>query len=347
MVLRFSRSRRGLCFAQFVVCAVFYAWTVLAFPSHSVWTTTICAANSLPRVQPPRKSAAKASINFRGGSRVAFFVNDGETAETETVTHAVDTSAATEVVWYEVEIRKFLASTLPAPTLLKQFEIQGWRWHTKSLQRDAGRLRRLASLTNIETVEILKDASEYVVGFNLKGLHKIEAPLFFPWMREKLTTSNPGKPELREAFSTAMDVLEKDREAVARLGERISGSVQIACNTQLPEASRSAAISDVVKHSEELQEVTKKMIHLEDSLLAPAIGAQVPTKEQKSFNNKVLRNLGILDSRLHLVGMYEVVEEGGDPMEKELFERAIPGLTRQLIPRWKRKLYEPKTHMLR
>lgn len=256
-------------------------------------------------------------------------------------------SSTTAIPSYEEEIRKFLAPESRAISLLEQFHIQGWRWHTKSLVRDAGRLHRLALKSDVHNVEILKDASDYVVGFNLSGLHKIEVPLFFPWMREKLTCGpQVNKPELSAAFSSAMDALEQDRRKVAQLGDSISKNMLLACDTKLSESCRTNAIIEVADRSTELQECAQRMIYVEDTLLVPAIGAIVPTKEQKSFNNKVLLKLGILDSRLHLVGMYEAVWEDNDSKEKELFKQAIPGISRQMIPRWKRKLYAPKTFML-
>lgn len=344
MANRLSGNRRRLSFFRLLSSAAFYAWTVLAFPSRQTLTTTTCMARGFPRIPSARTTVTETSVLRHCGRPAIFLRRGGEVTENE---HAPSTTAPIQsVASYEEEICKFLASKGTAPSsLLKQFEIQGWRWHTKSLVRDARRLHSLAMRTNLETVETLKDASDYVVGFNLMGLQKIESPLFFPWMREKLTT-NLEKPQLNHAFSTAMDVLESDRRVVARLGKRISQSALAACDTQLSQSLRSSAISDVAKHSEELREVTQKMISLEDSYLAPAIGAVVPTREQKSFNNRVLRKLGILDSRLHLVGMYEAVWEDGDSNEKELFEQAIPNFSRQMIPRWKRKLYQPKTFML-
>jgi hypothetical protein len=109
-------------------------------------------------------------------------------------------------------------------TSLDDFHVHGWRWHTMSLVREAGRLRNLAqrSSSTIETkaiIQPLKQATDYVIGFNLKGLHKIEADLFFPWMREKLTSVD--KQDLSDAFATVMDRLESDRQLVEQLGESI------------------------------------------------------------------------------------------------------------------------------
>ena len=88
------------------------------------------------------------------------------------------------------------------------------------------------------------------------------------------------------------------------------------------------------------------MLALEDSLLVPIVAKVVPDSEQKSFNNQVIRNLGLFDSRLHLVGMHEAVWELNDDNERKLFEESIPRVPRMLIPRWKRLLYEPQAGVL-
>jgi len=132
----------------------------------------------------------------------------------------------------------------------------------------------------------------------------------------------------------------------AQVGQIISKKVLVACNTQASKSRRSNAIFEIAEHSAELENLVQRMISTEDSLLVPSIGAIVPVREQKSFNNKVLRKLGLLDSRLHLVGMYETVWEDNDSQEKELFQQAIPGISRKMIPRWKKKLYQPKTFMM-
>lgn len=90
----------------------------------------------------------------------------------------------------------------------------------------------------------------------------------------------------------------------------------------------------------------KSIFQRESSSLVPAISKVVPASEQKSFSKKVLRNLGLLDSRLYLVSMHEAVMDSRDPVEQSLFERDIPSIPRKMIPRWKRKLYDAKANML-
>jgi len=292
---------------------------------------------------PPLSSTANVMIH-RNGSRVS---QHHATLEKISSICGGQTEVI-EIPSYEEEILKYLAfNSRDSPSsLLEQFHIQGWRWHTKSFARDARRLHRLALKTNVKTAETLKDASDYVIGFNMMGLHKIEATLFFPWMREKLTGGLVVKPKVSTSFSSAMDALETDRRTVAQLGKNISEKATYACDTRVHESRRSEAIIEIADHSRELFNLVQRMMFIENTLLVPAVGVLVPAREQKSFNNKVLRKLGLLDSRLHLVGMYDTVWEENDSKEKELFTQAIPGVSRKMIPRWRRKLYQPKTYMM-
>lgn len=103
---------------------------------------------------------------------------------------------------------------------LENFHVHGWRWHTMSLVREAGRLKTLAERSAAKDgCPPIKQAVDYVVGFNMKGLHKIEADLFFPWMRKKLTAVD--QKDLAQAFGSVMSQLESDRKKVAQLGESI------------------------------------------------------------------------------------------------------------------------------
>ena len=276
--------------------------------------------------------------------RKAALVRESSRSEGETESELSSSQASSS----EKHILNFLSMRRRnfSSSLLENFHIQGWRWHTKSLARDAERLKKLASKTETKDAETLKEACDFVVGFNMMGLHKIESTTFFPWMKEKLTSGFQGNPDLPTAFASTMDTLENYRVEVASLGNTISTKAMIACDADSSESRRSEAIAEVAKQSAELSNLVQRMISIEDTLLVPAIGAIVPTKEQKAFNNKVLMKLGLLDSRLHLVGMYEAVWDGDDAVEKELFQEAIPGISRKMIPRWKRKLYQPKTYML-
>jgi hypothetical protein len=109
---------------------------------------------------------------------------------------------------------------------------------------------------------------------------------------------------------------------------------------------RSEAIRGIAEDSAELESCARSMMNRENSLLVPAIAEVVPESEQKSFNSKVLRNLGLLDSRLHLVHMHEAVWESNIAEEKKLFQQNIPSIPQRMIPRWRRNLYLPQTNVL-
>ena len=88
------------------------------------------------------------------------------------------------------------------------------------------------------------------------------------------------------------------------------------------------------------------MLTREINLVMPTVGLCVPEKDQKKFNNQVIKFLGVLEARVHLVHMHEVVEATNSQQEKQLWEESIPSLPRSMIPRWKRTLYEPKASAL-
>ena len=114
-------------------------------------------------------------------------------------------------------------------TFLSRFHIHGWRWHTASLVRESGRLCTLAQRAKSAEsdddsntmAKALHQAADYVVGFNMKGLHRIEADLMFPWMREKLTTIGDAAAEVSREFSHVMGKLESDRKTMVGLGDSI------------------------------------------------------------------------------------------------------------------------------
>jgi hypothetical protein len=96
----------------------------------------------------------------------------------------------------------------------------------------------------------------------------------------------------------------------------------------------------VASTSGQIVECTQSMMELEEAVLVPMVARLVPAAEQKSFNTKVIMNLGVLDSRLHLVGMHQAVVNS--KKELRLFRLSIPSFPQGMIPRWKRLLYDPR-----
>lgn len=88
------------------------------------------------------------------------------------------------------------------------------------------------------------------------------------------------------------------------------------------------------------------MLEREIDYVMPTVGLCVPENAQKKFNNQVIKQLGVLEARCHLVHMHEVVAEANSATEEKLWQESIPSLPRSMIPRWKRTLYDPKTSML-
>lgn len=120
-----------------------------------------------------------------------------------------------------------------------QFHIQGWRWHTMSLIRESSRLQKaaqklIAIRSSSSAILDSKDndnddwndftkAASYVVNFNMKGLHKIEKTLFFPWVRQRISqlAKAQERPQVATAFGTIMDHLERQRRTVEQLGSEL------------------------------------------------------------------------------------------------------------------------------
>jgi hypothetical protein len=122
----------------------------------------------------------------------------------------------------ERTIRRFLDEV---PTEGGEFHVQGWRWHTMSLVREARRLQQLAlsltergALDDEDRLHSLQKASDYVVGFNMKGLHKTEKELFFPWARKTVKAKNA---DLGKAFEMVMDALDSERKKIEKLGNSL------------------------------------------------------------------------------------------------------------------------------
>lgn len=114
----------------------------------------------------------------------------------------------------------YAVATFPsAPT--ENFHIQGWRWHTQSLARDAKRLSRLANAANSDEGYLdLKRATEYTVDFNMRGLHRIEADVFFPWVRETVVSA-ASSTSMRKEIQEAIQQLETDRRHLEKLGKSL------------------------------------------------------------------------------------------------------------------------------
>jgi len=111
---------------------------------------------------------------------------------------------------------------LQDPDQVRKFHIQGWRWHTMSVAREAERLQKLALRVeqDPDSLESLRKAADYVVNFNLKALHRVEK-MFFPWIRKQVNESRDADAEIKMTLRKVMDDLQQDQKSLATLGESI------------------------------------------------------------------------------------------------------------------------------
>ena len=54
----------------------------------------------------------------------------------------------------------------------------------------------------------------------MKGLHRVERDLFFPWVRQKIQAS-VAEPDVANALLDCMKELERDRQMTEQLGASI------------------------------------------------------------------------------------------------------------------------------
>lgn len=80
----------------------------------------------------------------------------------------------------------------PIPLEKREFLINGWRWHTRSVIRDLNRYYDVIQAIKISKkidnkhISIVKQCYDFVLGFNYKALCKVESEIFFPWLQELL-----------------------------------------------------------------------------------------------------------------------------------------------------------------
>ena len=125
----------------------------------------------------------------------------------------------------EAQIQLYLESSSSSSSATSgAFHVQGWRWHTMSLVLEARRLHQLAVRLlqqqqqddDASDLSALQTVADYTVNFNLRGLHRIEKDLFFPWVRSKTKTIR--EKDVVRAFDDVLDQLERDRQRIESLG---------------------------------------------------------------------------------------------------------------------------------
>lgn len=226
--------------------------------------------------------------------------------------------------------------------------------------RDAKRLERLALQLLHLGDDVCEDdgvtlsrAAEHVIDFNLAGLTNVENDVWFPWLRERLLLckddeSNTEITDMhRKQLGQILDSVVNERDHINRLAHAIREQARISSTSSIDISKRREAIKNVAEMTASLATRFQTMFEQSaERILVPAVALIVPERDQRAVSNRVIRKLGVLDSRRHLVGMYDAVLEEGSANERELFESEMPSLARAMIPRWRRKLYEPAAGML-
>ncbi|KAL7448494.1 hypothetical protein ACHAWC_000669 [Mediolabrus comicus] len=250
-------------------------------------------------------------------------------------------------------IKQFLASSSEKNEKNNDFLIQGWRWHVMSLIRDAGRLKSLAEhlaknkMSDDSSLDALVTAADFVVNFNMAGLYRVESAMFVKWLRKHLCRpdafgDDSNAAATSNAYGNVIGKIEDQRIDCENLGKELYDKANAASSPSITLEQRRQHLHEIVRLSTRLSDELHSMRTLQETLIVPAISQIVSPSEQKSFNNKVLFNLGVLESRVHLVGMHDAVLESGSAFEREKFQKEIPYVARMMIERWRKSLYDPK-----
>jgi hypothetical protein len=237
--------------------------------------------------------------------------------------------------------------------------------------------------------QALLQATDYVINFNMAGLFRIQSGMFVTFLRKHLCDkaslaramigssyldynsneqlgNDVDVAVVADAFRTVIDSMDTHGRRSQEIGNEL---ILLASKTSTLSSSSSShssssqhnqqkLLNDIVTLSRELVDQLTYMRQIQEDIIVPALSKVVPSSVQKSFNTKVLLNLGLFESRVHLVGMYDTVWElntdnssknnnnynssvDGEE-ERRKFEAEIPYVARKMIGRWRESLYRPK-----
>jgi len=330
---------------------LFFLCQLLSAHNHDELTVALTTSTVSSSCRPDNDNAG--AVDILGGGC------DSDSGTTVDMDDGVDINTRNLIL-------RFLDSSFDTPADDYTFHVQGFRWHFMSLVRDSLRLERLAKhyLSKITdaregedagaSFDDLEQAANYVVNFNMAGFFRIQTGLFDKFLREHLCDKDSIGPFVEggnvaaetDAFKKVVDQVDEYRVESENLGRVLYQRAKAATNLSNSPQQKQQLLGDVTRLSRQLADQLSPMRNLQETLIVPAISRVVPSKVQKSFNSKVLRNLGLLESRLHLVGMHDAVWESGVEEEREKFETEIPYVARMMIERWRKSLYIPKAGAL-
>jgi len=230
----------------------------------------------------------------------------------------------------------------PIPASERCFTVNGWRWHTSAVIRDLERFKDVVSTemqkgvsssnSNSKSAERIMGSYNFVFGFSWKALMRIEREIFFPWLEKLLPES---------AVSLLSDIVQQ-HTVINVLSEKMLQQCTLLLKTK-DEMNSDAHIASYKRIDDligQLQTCALRIQSVQESVFVPYISAFVSRKEQEVFNRQVISRLGIVDSQVHLVSMFDAVRD--QPKELRMYEAQIPRMLRALTPTIRNRLYLPR-----
>ena len=216
-------------------------------------------------------------------------------------------------------------------------------------------------IVHITTVQLeqsqqIQKCFNFVYGFNWRALMKVEASMFFPWVKNLLpskyshllnniTVEHDAVRELSLKFeqkcSEYNDKVTKRKLAYTPSKDKKKKVAYPKLMEQqtinLEHQNFLLSIEDILN---QMQSRALRIQDVQEYVLVPFIAAYVNKKAQDVFNRKVISSLGLINSQIHLVSMYEAIKD--DAAEYSKFKKQIPRVAQAVVPLWKKRLYAPK-----
>ena len=109
------------------------------------------------------------------------------------------------------------------------YHLHGWRWHCMSVLREMKVLQTLVQRTDDDDDDddetkqsppsrtCISSLTDYIIGFNMKGLHRVESKLFFPWLETKLNRIHDAAA--RDAFQRILMAVVEYQSQLTQQGQ--------------------------------------------------------------------------------------------------------------------------------
>jgi hypothetical protein len=139
--------------------------------------------------------------------------------DTQECTLLAPTSSNTD----EVIALQYISSSSSSISSTLSFRVHGWRWHTASVLRELKLLHSLLLSSNplkeSTATRTIQQAVNHVIAFNMKGLHRVEESLFFPWLQSKLNLIADEASE--ESFQRVLSSMVKHQGQLVTVGNLV------------------------------------------------------------------------------------------------------------------------------